>query len=113
MTIKEKLEALRKLFSDKRHWDQQSYTIAPSSTESGRRCYCLAGGLNKVVGRDLCANIPTAELLALGFYDEHAEESNNTLFEWNDSHDRTIKDVRTRIDEALAQLKKKNKVFSV
>jgi hypothetical protein len=115
MTLKEKLTALRKLFSDKRHWTQVAYFRKPGQIGSymqkyarGKRtCYCLAGGLNKVTGRDLRAETVFSEIRALGF------EDSSELFDWNDDPKRTINEVRTRIDEALNQLTKKNKQFSV
>ena len=115
MTLKEKLTALRKLFSDKRQWTQQTYfrragQNGPYTTNFKpveRTCYCLAGGLNKISDRDIRSNLQDSELRALGF------STSVELFNWNDAKERTISEVRTRIDEALDQLPKKNKEFSV
>ena len=107
MTLKEKLTALRKLFSDKRHWTRLAYSTPASKSLTKRKCYCLAGGLNKISGRDRDADIPESEARVLGFDEDY------DMFSWNDNVNRTIGQVRTRIDEALAQLNKKNKKFSV
>ena len=107
MTLRDKLIALRKLFSDKRRWTQSTYNKKAHISETKRECYCIAGGLNKVSGRDNQADLPLQEARALGFSADYA------IFVWNDNPARTIKDVRTRIDEALAQLNKHNKKFSV
>jgi hypothetical protein len=58
MTLREKLIALRKLFSDKRHWTQATYNKKANASETKRECYCLAGGLNKISGRDIAADVP-------------------------------------------------------
>lgn len=74
---------------------------------NGRTCYCIGGGLNKVAGRELHVDPPENEIRALGFTDWDG------MFYWNDAKERTVVHVRKRIDEALTQISKKNKVFSV
>ena len=108
MTIRDTLTQLRKLFSDKRNWTQGTYFRMPTRyAKRDRTCYCLAGGLNKVTGRNLLKDLPQNEIKALGF------ESSNDLFDWNDHPQRTVQEVRIRIDQAIVNIGKKKKVWTV
>lgn len=108
LSLKQRLLLLRKLFSDKRHWVRNSYKREARNSLTGRTCYCLAGGLNKISDRaQVSHSVPEAEFKALGFHNI------SSLLHWNDDPNRKIEDVRKRIDEALAQLNKKDKTFSV
>lgn len=90
LTLLQRMLRLQKLYSDRRAWGKDYFKIR----RANHTCYCLMGGLNKIRGKNLDADILTVEqdeLDALGFTGE--EE----IFAWNDARERRVTDVQARV----------------
>jgi len=97
------------LYSDKTRWVQETYhDIVPGTTR--KQCYCLVGGVRKAI-----TGTPYRPKEGSGEYDTysavlarlvpftpgHAGDNEGQVIGWNDTHGRTIGEIRTALRKAI------------